>query len=102
MSDTTSAGAESRKVIDVAKWHGTNEPTPWQPRIFDSTAFSVTFGIIAPIVCFALKPVLLPGDDFELPGLRFISIFWIFGYGIIGLGIATLALWLWRGSQLGS
>jgi hypothetical protein len=57
-------------------------------------------GITAPIICFALKPFLL-GDDFELPGLRFISIFWIFGYGVIGLGIATLALWLWRGARLG-
>jgi hypothetical protein len=75
----------------------------WLSRAFDSTAFSVAFGIIGPILCFALKPVLL-GDDLELeiPGLRFMSIYWIFGYGVVGLGIATLSLWLWRGSQLGS
>jgi len=37
-------------------------------RAFDSTGCSVAFGIVAPIVCFALKPVLLAGDGFELPG----------------------------------
>lgn len=71
-------------------------------RAFDSTSCSVAFGIVAPIACFALKPVLLPGDGFELPGLGFISTFWIFGYGLIGLGIATLTLWLCLGSRLGS
>ncbi len=71
-------------------------------RAFDSTACSVAFGIVAPIACFALKPVLLPGDGFELPGLGFISTFWIFGDGVIGLGIATLSLWLGLASRLGS
>jgi len=102
MTDTAPAGAELKKETEVANWHGTNEPGSWLSRASDSTAFSVAFGIIAPIVCFALKPVLLPGDAFELPGLRFISIFWIFGYGVIGLGIATLTLWLWCGPRLGA
>ncbi len=70
-------------------------------RTIDSTSSSVAFGIVAPIICFALKPILLAGDAFELPGLRFIDTFWIFGYGVIGLGIATLSLWLWRGTRLG-
>ncbi len=74
----------------------------WLRRTFDSTASSIVLGIVAPIACFALKPVLLPGDRFELPGLGFISAFWIFGYGVIGLGMATLSLWLWRGTRLGA
>jgi hypothetical protein len=87
--------------IENATWHDADEPASWLPRWFDSPASSVFFGIIAPIYCFAIKRVML-GDALEFPGLRFISIFWIFGYGVVGLGIATLALWMWRGPRLGS
>jgi hypothetical protein len=100
MTDTAARGQDSKNGFGVANSSVILEPIV--PRIVSSTAFSLAFGIIAPIICFALKPTLLPGDAIELPGLSFISVFWIFGYGVIGLGIASLALWLWRGPRLGS
>jgi hypothetical protein len=102
MSDTAAGREQPRNGPEGGTSEGTRVPGSETSHIFRSTAFSIAFGIIAPIVCFALKPVLLPGDVFELPGLRFINIFWIFGYGVIGLGIASLAIWLWRGPRLGA
>jgi hypothetical protein len=100
MTETAATGPDSRDNSEVANASEIIEPLV--PRIFSSRALSLAFGIIAPIVCFALKPILLPGDAVELPGLGFISVFWIFSYGVIGLGIASLALWLWRGPRLGN
>ena len=102
MTGGTPAAPEPQIDPEFANRHHPKEPGSWLRRAFDSTASSIILGILAPIACFALKPVLLPGDRFELPGLGFISAFWIFGYGVIGLGIATLSLWLWRGTRLGA
>jgi hypothetical protein len=66
-----------------------------------TTIFSVLMGIIAPIVCLALQPVLLPGDRFVLPGLGFINAHRLFGYGVIGLEILALSAWLACGDRLG-
>jgi hypothetical protein len=66
-----------------------------------STIFSVLMGIVAPIVCLALQPVLLPGDRFLLPGLGFINAYRLFGYGVIGLEILALSVWIAFGDRLG-
>lgn len=67
--------------------------------IWGSTIFSVLMGILAPILCLALQPFLLPGDLFLLPGLQFINTYWIFSYGFIGLEILALSLWLSIGER---
>lgn len=69
--------------------------------ILRSPTFSIFAGIVAPIVCFAIQRVLLADDIFWLPGLRFINIFWLFGYGLIGLEMLALALRLAFGTRLG-
>ncbi len=66
-----------------------------------SSTFSILAGIIGPIVCFALQPLLLRGDDL-VPPLRFINVFWLFGYGVIGLEMLVLALSLAVGTRLGA
>ncbi len=66
-----------------------------------SPVYAVGAGIFAPYVCLALQPVLLPGD-LTLPGLQFINVFWIFGYGIIGLEMLVLAVWLALKDRLGA
>ena len=102
MTDTSPTGEESTNRSEVAKFYGTFALAAWLQRVCESTAFSVAFGVVAPIVCFTMKPVLLPGDGSEIPGLGFISTFWIFSYGVVGLGIASLTLWLCCGPRLGS
>lgn len=76
-------------------------PRDSRTRILDSTGVAILFGIVGPIVCFALKPAVSRDVD-DLPGLRFIDFFWVFGYGFLGLEMGTLALWLWRGDRLGA
>ncbi|MHB1560422.1 MAG: hypothetical protein ACYC61_23465 [Isosphaeraceae bacterium] len=66
-----------------------------------SPVYAVGAGILAPYVCLALQPVLLPGEP-GLPGLRFINVLWIVGYGIIGLEILVLAVWLALKDRLGA
>jgi hypothetical protein len=70
--------------------------------ILRSPTFAIIAGIIAPMVCLALQPVLLSGETFLLPGLRFINVFWLFGYGVIGLEMMALALRLAFGTRLGA
>jgi hypothetical protein len=69
---------------------------------FASKQAAITFGVIAPIVCFGLRPILL-GDSVEreIPGLQSIADLWLFFHGVVGLEIATLAFWIWRGDRLG-
>lgn len=62
--------------------------------------YSVTFGLILPVICFALEFVLLPALGW-LPGLVFFHRFRIFGYGVVGLELVTLATWLKFGPRLG-
>jgi hypothetical protein len=72
-----------------------------QTGYFASNQAAIVFGVIGPLICFGLKPIVL--DDWlqsELLGLRSINLFWVFCYGFVGLEIATLALWLWRGDRL--
>jgi len=69
--------------------------------LLDSAVFALLAGVIAPIGCFYLKPVLL-GDFMELPGLHFLSVFWVFGYGFMGLEMAALLVWLDWGDRTGS
>jgi hypothetical protein len=68
-----------------------------------SPAFSILAGIVAPIGCLALQLLLLSGEaPIELPGLEFINVYWLFGYGAIGLEMLALALWLTIGKRLGT
>ncbi len=65
-------------------------------------AFSVIMGILGPIFCLAVQEVVIPGLQFELPGLRFMGLFVLFSYGVIGLEIVVLALWLVLADRLGT
>jgi hypothetical protein len=85
---------------EFARFPGKEAPAPPWRQLIDSPGFAILFGIVAPVGCFALKPALVGSN--ELPGLRFIDLFWIFSYGLMGLEIATLILWLWRGDRLGA
>jgi hypothetical protein len=71
------------------------------PAFLVSQWTAIASGIVGPIVCFGVKWESF-GDSLNwLPGLGFICYKPVFGYGIIGLEIATLALWLWCGDRLG-
>jgi hypothetical protein len=52
------------------------------------------------IDCFRPLPLLVC-CTFDISGLRFINIFWLFGHGFIGLEIAVLMLALTFGARLG-
>ncbi len=67
-----------------------------------SPTFSVLAGIIAPTVCFALERMLFSDIPDTLPGSQFIDFFPLFGYGIIGLEMLVLAVWLKFGDRLGT
>lgn len=75
-------------------------PVVW--RTVDSPTLAISAGIIAPIICFSLQPILLPRDVDTVPGLRFINTFWLFGYGITGLEMLILSLRLAFRSRLGA
>lgn len=62
--------------------------------------YTVTFGLVMPVACFALEFVLLPALGW-LPGLVFFHRFRLFGYGVVALELITLALWLAIGPRLG-
>jgi hypothetical protein len=75
---------------------------PEQTGFFGSKQCAIPVGIVGPIVCFGLRPIVLDAWVVrEVLGLRLISVYWVFCYAFTGLEIATLALWLWRGHQLG-
>jgi hypothetical protein len=67
-----------------------------------SPAFSIVAGIIAPLLCFALQPLLLSDSLRRELGLRFINVFWLFTYCVAGLEMLVLALWLAFGTRLGA
>ena len=62
MSRGTPAAPPSQIDPEFANRPHPKEPGSWLRRAFKSTASSIILGIVAPIACFALKPVLLPGD----------------------------------------
>jgi hypothetical protein len=62
--------------------------------------YSVVFGLVMPVVCFALEFVLLPALGW-VPGLIFFHRFRLFGYGVIVLELITLGIWLRFGPRLG-
>jgi hypothetical protein len=75
---------------------------PGARRLLHSPIFSILAGIIAPIACFALQPLVFSGEPLTLPGLQFINNFWVFGYGVIGMEMLILTLRLAFGTRLGS
>lgn len=97
--ETSTAGPEApERPIEAA-----DAGRPAARGFLRSPGFSVAAGIVAPIVCLALQPLLL-ADMFitTLPGLGFINASWIFGYGVIGLEMLVLAVWLAFGPRLGA
>jgi hypothetical protein len=93
-----SAGSAPRADIPAELRAAAREAHGW----LRSGVFAISAGIVAPIVCLALQQVILSGEEFQMPGLRFINVFWLFGYGVIGLEMAVLALRLAFGTKLGS
>jgi hypothetical protein len=94
--------SRSPTLSDPSDSHPTTEPTT-QNGLFTSRGSSIAFGIVGPLICFGLKPIIL--DDWvqrEVPGLGFIGSYWIFCHAFVGLQVVTLAFWLWRGDRLGS
>ena len=69
-------------------------------RIVRWRHYSVAFGLVMPVVCFALEFVLLPALGW-LPGLVFFHRYRLFGYGVVALELAALAIWLRLGPRLG-
>jgi hypothetical protein len=55
--------------------------------------YSVTFGVLLPVACFALEFVLLPALGW-LPGLVFFHRYCVFSYGVVALELITMATWL--------
>jgi hypothetical protein len=64
----------------------------------NSDEFSILMGIIVPIVCLVLDPIVFKGGDEH--GGAFCT-YWILGYGFIGLEVITLTIWLARRERLG-
>src|SRR3954453_15124629 len=62
--------------------------------------YTVAFGLVMPVVCFALEFILLPALGW-LPGLIFFHRYRLFGYGVVALELLTLAVWLRFGDRLG-
>lgn len=62
--------------------------------------YSVTFGLVMPVACFALEFVLLPILGW-LPGLIFFHRFRLFGYGVVAMELIALAVWLRCGPRVG-
>src|SRR4051794_18154029 len=62
--------------------------------------YNVVFGLVMPVVCFALEFVLLPALGW-LPGLVFFHRYRVFGYGVVALELIALAVWLRFGDRLG-
>ena len=77
-------------------------PEPRVQRKLSSPKFSIATGILAPIACFVLEPIVL-SDALDMPPpLRMINELWLLGYGIIGLEMLVLALRLAYGARLGA
>ncbi len=68
-------------------------------RIVRWKYYSVAFGLVMPVVCFALEFVLLPALGW-LPGLVFFHRYRLFGYGVVALELIALAIWLGLGHRL--
>ena len=58
-------------------------------------------GVIAPILCIALQPVLPSGLVEEVPGLRFLNAFPFLNYGVVALNTVAMATWLGLGCRVG-
>jgi hypothetical protein len=63
------------------------------------TTFDIAFGILIPIGCFALDPIVFRGASFFRPDARdgFLGQWQVFAYCFSAIQICTLAVWLiWR------
>jgi hypothetical protein len=65
-------------------------------------AFSILMGILGPIFCVTVYEVAMPELRFESPGFRIMSLYGLFSYGVIGMEIVVLALWLVLAERLGT
>lgn len=69
----------------------------WERQIGPSltrgqTVFDVLFGIVVPILCLIIDPIVFRPDPFLGPGI--LGGIQVFAYIAIGLGIISLSLWL--------
>jgi hypothetical protein len=63
------------------------------------TTFDIAFGILIPVGCFALDPIVFRGASFFRPDARdgFLGQWQVFAYCFSAIQICTLAVWLiWR------
>ncbi|HEV7396173.1 MAG TPA: hypothetical protein VGN86_06650 [Pyrinomonadaceae bacterium] len=67
-------------------------PTPKQ------TVFDVTFGILAPVLCFVLDPIAFQGSNSVL-GAPLFEKYQTFAYLFSGIQIIVLIIWLWWGVE---
>ena len=58
-------------------------------------------GVIAPVLCITLQPVLPLGVVDEMPGLRFLNAFPFLNYGVVALNTVAMATWLGLGCRVG-
>ncbi len=63
----------------------------WMRPIRAADPYSFSIGVLAPIFCLVLDPVIFRGGDEHGPIL---GQYWVFFYSFIGLEILTLTLWL--------
>jgi hypothetical protein len=95
------AKKEGRDVAEVGDKGGQRAGGwPIVSRLIRWRHYDVTFGLIMPVVCFALEFVLLPALGW-LPGLIFFHRYRLFGYGVVALELAVLTVWLRSGDRLG-
>ncbi|WP_165235973.1 hypothetical protein [Aquisphaera insulae] len=78
---------------------GSDPTRSW--RFLGSPGFAITAGILAPIFCLALQDSIVGDLVVEIPGLRFLTVFRIFNYGVIALEMVVLLIWLACGPRLG-
>jgi hypothetical protein len=72
---------------------------PIVSRIVRWRHYSLAFGLLLPLACFALEFVLLPALGW-LPGLVFFHRYRVFGYGVVALELIALGIWLAAGDRL--
>ena len=74
---------------------GGQDHPPYRP------VFSLVMGVIAPVLCIALQPILPSGVVDEISGLRFLDAFPFLSYGVVALNILAMATWLGLGCRVG-
>lgn len=75
-------------------WKRQFAATPTQKQ----TVFDVTFGILAPVLCFVLDPIAFQSGN-NLLGAPLFEKYQMFAYLFSGIQIIVLIVWLWWGAE---